>query len=54
MILEESLKVYDSHIARRYLGDILLALGKDQEAKYQFERVYDEFRFDPTFVKKYK
>lgn len=49
-ILEKSLDIYDSHVARRYLGEIYLQEGKIREAKQEFERVYEEFRFDPDFL----
>ncbi len=52
-ILEKSLEIYDSHVAHRFIGEICLQQGKRQEAKYQFERVYEEFRFDPDFMKLY-
>ena len=52
-ILERSLEMYDSHVARRYIGEICLLQGNTQEAKYQFERVYEEFRFDQAFMKLY-
>ncbi|MFO7668516.1 MAG: hypothetical protein R6W31_02570 [Bacteroidales bacterium] len=52
-ILERSLDIYDSHVARRFIGEICLQQGKKQEAKYQFDRVYEEFRFDPDFIKLY-
>jgi len=54
IILEQSLEVFDSHIARRYLGETCLALGRSQEAWQHFRQVYDEFRFDPAFLKIYK
>ncbi len=53
LILEKSLEIYDSHVAHRYIGEIFLIQGKRQEALNQFERVYDEFRFDPAFMKVY-
>lgn len=52
-ILEASLEVYDSHVARRYLGEIYLMQGKVLEADEQFQRIYDEFRFDPAFLNMY-
>ena len=52
-ILEKSLDIYDSHVARRYMGEIYLQEGKMKEAREQFERVYDEFRFDPAFMSLY-
>ena len=52
-ILEKSLDIYDSHVARRYMGEIYLQEGKLQDAREQFERVYDEFRFDPAFMSLY-
>ena len=53
VILEKSLDIYDSHVARRYLGEIYLQEGRMKEAREQFERVYDEFRFDPAFMSLY-
>ncbi|MDX2431910.1 MAG: hypothetical protein QNK35_13320 [Bacteroides sp.] len=52
-ILKNSLKIYDSHVARRYIGEICLQEGKMEVANIQFDRVYEEFRFDPTFMKLY-
>lgn len=52
-ILQNSLDVYDSHVARRYIGEISLALGNMAEARVQFEKVYEEFRFDPAFMTLY-
>ncbi len=48
-ILEASLDIYDSHMARRYLGECYLQLGDTLNARSQFERVKDEFAFDPDF-----
>ena len=53
VILEKSLDIYDSHVARRYMGEIYLQEGRMKEAREQFERVYDEFRFDPAFMSLY-
>ena len=52
-ILEKSLDIYDSHVARRYLGELYLQEGKVVEAREQFDRVYGEFRFDPSFLNLY-
>ena len=53
-ILEKSLEIYDSHVSRRYIGEICFQQGKRQEARDQFERVYEEFRFDPVFMNLYE
>lgn len=47
--LENSLRVFDSHMARRLLGEIYLQAGHIQEAYYHLDRVYSEFSFDPEF-----
>ena len=49
-ILESSLQIYDSHVARRYLGEIYMELGKNSKALYHLNRVYSEFMFDPEFL----
>jgi tetratricopeptide (TPR) repeat protein len=48
-ILEASLKRYDSHMARRYLGECYLQLGDTLSARSQLDRVKEEFAFDPAF-----
>jgi tetratricopeptide (TPR) repeat protein len=49
-ILEGSLNIYDSHMARRILGEIYLQIGDTREALYHLNRVYSEFSFDPEFI----
>ncbi len=49
-ILEGSLNIYDSHMARRILGEIYLQMGDTREALYHLNRVYSEFSFDPEFI----
>jgi len=48
--LEASLKIFDSHIAHRYMGEIYLQLGNNTKALYHLNRVYSEFSFDPEFL----
>lgn len=49
-VLVNSLNIYDSHIARRYLGEIFFELGDITNARKNLENVFDEFRFDPRFL----
>ncbi|HER08939.1 MAG TPA: hypothetical protein ENO20_08530 [Bacteroides sp.] len=48
--LENSLKIYDSHVARRHMGEICIRLNRPRDALVQFNRVFDEFAFDPVFL----
>lgn len=48
-VLEASLEVYDSHVARRLLGDCYLALQDTTAASEQYEAVMDAYAFDPSF-----
>jgi len=52
-ILENSLRIYDSHVARRYAGEISIRLDRPGEALDHFSRVYDEFAFDPAFLQEF-
>jgi hypothetical protein len=49
-VLEASLDIYDSHMARRYLGECYLQMGDTVSARIQLEQVKDEFAFDPSFT----
>ena len=49
-ILKGSLAIYDSHIAQRLIGTIYFENGDNQNAWNHFNRVYEEFRFDPDFL----
>lgn len=49
-LLERSLNVYDSPIAHRYLGEIYYQMKDAGKAKLHFDRVIDEFTFDPKFL----
>lgn len=49
-ILESSLMKYDSHIANRLIGEIYLRQRNIDIALFYFEKVYDQFRFDPNFL----
>lgn len=49
-ILEKSLNTYDSHIANRLIGEIYLKNRNFDVALFYFEKVYDQFRFDPNFL----
>ena len=48
--LEGSLKIYDSHMAHRYLGETCMKMGNHRKALYHLNRVYGEFSFDPEFL----
>jgi len=51
--LEESLEIYDSHIAQRLLGEIYMKTGNNQNSLYHLnhlKKVYNEFSFDPEFL----
>ena len=49
-VLESSLEIFDSHLARRYLGEVSMELGDTPKALYHLNRVYNEFKFDPEFL----
>jgi tetratricopeptide (TPR) repeat protein len=49
-ILEGSLRIYDSHVAHRDLGELLIRMGDVQNARGHLERAYTEFSFDPAFL----
>lgn len=49
-VLINSLKVYDSHIAKRIIGEINQELKNYKEAQKYFQEVYSEFKFDPAFL----
>ncbi len=49
-ILKGSLKIYDSHVAKRLIGDIFLEQHDLDNALSYYNKVYDEFKFDPLFL----
>jgi tetratricopeptide (TPR) repeat protein len=49
-ILDSSLQVYDSHIAKRLIGEIFYNKNDFEKAAIYFEKVYDQFRFDSRFL----
>ena len=54
LVLERSLKIYDSHIAHRLMGEIYMQIGNFPEALVHMEKVYKEFEFDPRFLSNLK
>jgi len=49
-LLEKSLDTYDSHMARRLMGEIYMQMENYPEAVLQLEKVHSEFEFDPGFL----
>lgn len=49
-ILESSLQIYDSHIANRMIGEIYSNQQNFGKAIISFNKVYDQFKFDPEFL----
>lgn len=49
-VLESSLLVYDSHVANRMIGEIYAKQQNFEKAKSSFNKVYDQFKFDPDFL----
>ena len=49
-LLESSLEIYDSHVARRYIGEIYLRKTSTEEAIYYFESIYEQYKFDSGFL----
>lgn len=49
-ILESSLLIYDSHIANRMIGEIYSNQQNFGKAIISFNKVYDQFKFDPEFL----
>ena len=49
-ILETSLKIYDSHIANRMLGELYLKQEDPGKASHHFGKVYELFKFDAKFL----
>ena len=49
-ILESSLQIYDSHIANRIIGEIYQTRQNNEEALFYFNKVYNQFKFDPGFL----
>ena len=49
-LLESSLKIYDSHIANRMIGEIYFSRRNTRKALPYFYKVYNQFKFDPRFL----
>ncbi len=49
-VLESSLQIYDSHIANRLIGEIYKSRKNNKKAIFYYNKVYDEFKFDPSFL----
>jgi tetratricopeptide (TPR) repeat protein len=49
-ILESSLLIYDSHIANRMIGEIYSKQQNYGRALSFFNKVYNQFKFDPEFL----
>ena len=52
-VLETSLNVYDSHIANRIIGEIYHHQQNNEKAFFYFNKVYNQFMFDPDFLAEY-
>jgi tetratricopeptide (TPR) repeat protein len=52
-ILLSSLKIYDSHIAKRLIGEIYFSKRDARRASVYFKNVYEPFKFDVEFLHKY-
>jgi tetratricopeptide (TPR) repeat protein len=51
-ILESSLKIYDSHIALRMIGEIYFNKRNSKKAIFYLNKVYEQFKFDSRFLHK--
>jgi len=49
-LLESSLQVYDSHIVNRIIGEIYFSKHNIEKAYYFYNKVYEQFKFDPRFL----
>lgn len=49
-LLEFSLQIYDSHIANRIIGEIYQGQQNYEKASFYFNKVYNQFKFDPQFL----
>lgn len=49
-MLQNSFEIYDSHIAKRILGEIYYEQGNFDKALTYFDKVYKEFKFDSYFL----
>jgi tetratricopeptide (TPR) repeat protein len=49
-LLESSLLIYDSHVANRLIGEIYRGQQNFKKAFFYFNKVYDQFKFDPGFL----
>lgn len=49
-ILKKSLEIYDSHIAKRFLGEIYFEQNNFENTLTYFKNIYEEFKFDPFFL----
>jgi len=50
VLLESSLNIYDSPIAGRIIGEIYFSQHNNERAYYYFNKVYQQFKFDPRFL----
>jgi tetratricopeptide (TPR) repeat protein len=49
-LLESSLQIYDSHVANRMIGEIYQGQQNYEKAFFYFNKVYNQFKFDPQFL----
>jgi tetratricopeptide (TPR) repeat protein len=49
-LLANSLEIYDSHIARRLLGETYLKKNEFEDAHFHLNKVYNLFKFDTRFL----
>lgn len=49
-LLESSLLGYDSHIANRLIGEIYRSQQNFKKAFFHYNKVYNQFKFDPDFL----
>jgi tetratricopeptide (TPR) repeat protein len=50
IVLDQSLNIYDSHIANRIIGEIYLKEQQIEQADFYFNKVNKWFKFDPDFL----
>ena len=49
-VLKNSLQIYQSHVAKRFIGEIYFEQNDYENALKYFLQVYSEFEFDPVFL----
>lgn len=52
-VLESSLNIYDSHVANRMIGEIYSTQQNFEKAGFYFNKVYNQFKFDPEFLHRF-